>query len=86
VESGRIRSDSDQYQLAAAAYADHVDRESYQSLEDPQQLARTAEQLEQLARFVSRPDSRTHIFERAAECLAKAALIRAARGPAAEQL
>jgi hypothetical protein len=44
------------------------------------QLGEQAEQLEQLAAFMSRPDGRMHIMERAAEFRAKAALIQAARG------
>jgi hypothetical protein len=47
-------------------------------LDGPSQLTRRAEQLEQLAAFMRRPDGRTHIMERAAECRARAALIRAA--------
>lgn len=46
--------------------------------EGPLQLSRRAEQLEQLAAFMSRPDGRIHVMERAAECRAKAALIQAA--------
>ena len=60
--------------------------ESEQQFESLQQLTRAAEHLEQLACLVSRPDSRLHIWERAADCLAKAALIRAARGPVAERI
>ena len=47
--------------------------------EAPLQLSQRAEHLEKLAAFMSRPDGRTHIMERAAECRAKAALIQAAR-------
>jgi len=46
--------------------------------EGPIQLSQRADQLEQLAAFMSRPDRRTHIMERAAECRARAALIQAA--------
>lgn len=42
------------------------------------QLTQRADQLEKLAAFMSRPDGRIHIMERAAECRAKAALIQAA--------
>jgi hypothetical protein len=48
----------------------------------PPQLNQRAEQLEQIAAFMSRPDGRIHIFERAAEFRARAALIQAATGPA----
>jgi hypothetical protein len=53
--------------------------ESHPTVMDCQQLARTAQRLEQLAQFACRPDVRMHLFERAAECLAKAALERARR-------
>lgn len=59
--------------------------ESPQAAVDPQQLASSAHRLEQLAQFACRPDVRIHMFERAAECLAKAVLIRAAHGPQAQQ-
>ena len=68
------------------SYAEAMEFESEYASESPLELARKAEQLEQLARFVGRPAGRTHLFERAAECLAKAALLRAARGAAAEQM
>jgi hypothetical protein len=42
------------------------------------QLSQRADQLEQLAAFMSRPDGRFHVMERAAECRARAALIEAA--------
>lgn len=45
----------------------------------PLQLARLAEQFEQLAPYLSRADTRIRIMERAAECRAEAALIHAAR-------
>jgi hypothetical protein len=47
--------------------------------EAPIQLNRRADQLDQLAALMSRPDGRIHIMERAAECRARAALIQAAR-------
>ena len=47
--------------------------------EGPVQLSQRADQLERLAAFMSRPDGRIHIMERAAECRAKAALIQAAQ-------
>jgi hypothetical protein len=47
--------------------------------EGPLQLSQRADQLEQLAAFMSRPDGRIHIMERAAECRARAALIQAAQ-------
>ena len=47
--------------------------------EGPVQLSQRADQLEKLAAFMSRPDGRIHIMERAAECRAKAALIHAAQ-------
>lgn len=59
--------------------------ESHPTVMDSQQLARTAQRLEQLAQFACRPDVRIHLFERAAECLAKAALDRAARRQEAER-
>jgi hypothetical protein len=46
---------------------------------DPRQLTRLAEQLEQLAPFLSRPDSRLLALERAAKLRAETVLIRAAR-------
>ena len=49
---------------------------------DSQQLGRLADQLEQVARFMSRPDARGHILEKAAECRAEVALIKAAQSVA----
>ena len=40
-------------------------------------LTRLAEQLERLAPFMSRPDARLHVMEKAAEYKARAALVRA---------
>jgi hypothetical protein len=40
----------------------------------PSHLARQAERLEKVAAFVSRPDCRTHILEKAAEFRAEAVL------------
>ena len=48
------------------------------------QLTERAEQLEQLAAFMSRPDGRTHAIERAAEYRARAALIQAGCGISGE--
>jgi hypothetical protein len=45
--------------------------------EGPLQLSQHAEQLEQLAAFMNRPDGRIHLMERAAECRARAILIQA---------
>lgn len=45
--------------------------------EGPFQLWQRAAQLERLASFMSRPDGRIHVMERAAECRAQAALIEA---------
>ena len=55
------------------------------AMDSQQQLARMAQRLEQLAHFACRPDVRMHLFERAAKCLAKAALSRAARRQQAER-
>ena len=46
--------------------------------EGPLQLSQHAEQLEQLAAFMSRPDGRINLMERAAEFRARAVLIQAA--------
>ena len=59
--------------------------ESHPTVMDSQQLARRAQRLEQLAQYACRPDVRIHLFERAAECLAKAVLDRAARRQEAER-
>ena len=64
---------------AKATYGNRMDSELIMA-ENPQQLVRIAAQLEQVAQFMSRPDARMHIIEKAAECLARAAMIRAARG------
>jgi hypothetical protein len=42
-------------------------------------LARQAEQLEQVAAFMSRPDTRIHILEKAAEYRAQSVLMHIAR-------
>lgn len=46
--------------------------------EGPLQLSQRADQLEQLAVFMSRPDGWFHVMERAAEFRAKAVLLQAA--------
>lgn len=56
-----------------------MDPESLIDAASPLHLARQAEQLEQVAVFMSRPDARIHILERAAECRAKAVLMQVAR-------
>jgi hypothetical protein len=51
------------------------------SPEGGDRLASEAEQFERLVPFVSRPQVRVHLLERAAECRAKLALIRAGASP-----
>lgn len=46
--------------------------------EGTSELMQQAERLERLATFMSRPDGRMHLFERAAEFRAMAALMEAA--------
>jgi hypothetical protein len=52
----------------------------------PSHLARQAERLEQAAAFMSRPDCRTHILEKAAEFRAQAVLMQISRRCAGERL
>lgn len=56
-----------------------MDPEFIADRENPLILARQAEQLEQVAAFMSRPDARTHILEKAAEYRAKSVLMQVAR-------
>jgi hypothetical protein len=46
---------------------------------NPVMLARQAEQLERAAAFMSRPDARMHILEKAAEYRARSVLMKVAR-------
>ena len=52
----------------------------------PSHLALQAERLEQAAAFMSRPDCRTHILEKAAEFRAQAMLMQISRRYAADHL
>ena len=61
-------------------------QESVNQGASPSHLARQAERLERAAAFVSRPDCRTHILEKAAEFRAQAVLLQIAQRYAGDRL
>ena len=61
-------------------------RESMTEPASPSHLAQQAERLEQAAAFMSRPDCRTHILEKAAEFRAQAVLMQISRRYAGDRL